>query len=131
MKRFKTADRMILGANPVVLKVTEHQVIFTGVFKREALRLQAKGNIASDIFEKSGINVSLFPADYFMYLLKRWRQKAALAGHYSLEVSGRGKNHPGPKKKRVRTVEDLEAIIAVQAELIEAIKKKRALPKKN
>jgi transposase len=118
--------------HPSVKKVTEKQVIFTPAFKKKAVQLHAQGLSADEIFQNEGIDPLLFIPEYCSHLIKKWVRKARLSGVDALSRDGRGKTLTSrTKKPRQRTVEELEDIIAFQAELIKQIKKMKALPKKN
>lgn len=129
----KTRDQLL--AHPSVKKVTEKQVVFTPAFKKKAVQLHAQGCLADEIFQNEGIDPSLFIPEYCSHLLKKWVRKARTGGVEALSRDGRGRpstpKNNQTKKSRKRSVAELEDIIAVQAELIEQIKKKKALPKKN
>ncbi|MBC7691087.1 MAG: hypothetical protein H7222_04910 [Methylotenera sp.] len=134
MSSIPPAIRKSLLKNPHVLKITEKQVVFTPQFKIKAVDLSLNGFSADEIFAEHGIDPKLFKAEYCSYLLKKWKLKHREKGRASLLEDGRGLGSTGrPKRLDLDelSVEDLKDIIVIQEELIEAIKKKKALVKKN
>jgi transposase len=133
MKEISAQEKRRLLKNRYVLKVTCKSVVFTSEFKLKALDLYAEGMAPAEIFERNGIRTAHFSEAYCHHCLKRWRKKAQIEGRESLKKSKRGAGSSGRPKTRLDNlgVEDLKAIIAVQEEFIAAIKKKRALARKN
>ena len=79
-----------LEENRHVLRVTSKQVPFTFEFKKLALRAQAEGWSADEIFEEAGIPTSWFKAGYARTLFKNWRVRVREHGLYALDSnSGR------------------------------------------
>lgn len=133
MIRLTSQQKRKLTKNPYVEKITEKHVKFTSQFKIMAVEMNLKGRSPIDIFEKCGFDVSLFPDRYFNHCLKRWRLKYNEKGKASLKTNMTGK-HKTKKGKHADpdelTIEDLRALVEIQQETIEMLKKNRALTKK-
>lgn len=123
--------RKKLLKNKYVSQVKAKQVEFTAAFKIKAVREYMAGKSPVDFFEESGFKSEWFPKDYFRFCLKRWKKKFDEQGEDSLKVNKTGKHSTGrPKKSSTEdlTLEELRAIIEIQRETIEILKKTRALP---
>jgi hypothetical protein len=126
-------QKRILLKNPNVEKVTEKTVIYKGSFRVSAVEKYLKGEIPSKIFEESGINPNFFIPKYCKYSINRWRRTYIEEGKEALLERKRGHFAPGrPKKEKPDelTLEELRALVEVQEEMIEMLKKSRALAKK-
>jgi len=133
MQELSDYQRRALLKNPNVEKITEKHVIYTAKFKTRALREYFNGKSANKIFEEAGINPKFFVKKYCNSCLKRWKKKSLEQGKKSFSVESRGSGSTGrPKKENLDdyTYEELQAIIEIQSEVIEELKKKKALAKK-
>lgn len=132
MGSISAANKKKLEANPNVVRVGEKQVVFTPAFKKRAVELKGQGVLFEEIFLMNGIDPSFFPKKYCAYLIKKWVLKANTHGIESLTRESRGRRLGSrTEKTSKKSVAELEAIIAVQEELIAALKKKKALTKKS
>jgi len=133
MQELSDYQRRVLLKNPNVEKITEKHIVFTAKFKVKAIELFLKGVSSNEIFRRANINIEYFKKDYTRYCLKKWKKKFESEGKESFLVETRGKNSIGrPKNTNVDdlNVEELRAIVEIQQELIETLKKNRALAKK-
>ena len=123
--------RKKLVKNKYVSQVKTKQVEFTAAFKIKAVREYIKGKSPVDYFEESGFKSEWFPKDYFRLCVKRWKKKFDEQGEDSLKVNKTGKHSAGRPRKPATddlTLEALRAIVEIQRETIEILKKTRALP---
>jgi len=133
VQNFTPKQKMVLLENPNVLKITENHLVFKPEFKVRAVEFYLKGMTADEIFISHGFEPSFFEDGYFRFNLKRWKLKYELKGKDSLLEEDRGKGSTGrPKTVDLDeyTVEDLKALVYIQDQIIEEIKKKKALAKK-
>ena len=133
MAKISDKLRRLLESNPNVLKVTEKTVLYSPEFKEKALQRHNDGDAPNKIFDEAGIPSSDFPKNYCRYNLKRWKKKVQDGGFNSLYEDARGKSATGrPKSDHLDdlTRDELLAIIEIQREVIEEVKKKRALAQK-
>lgn len=133
MQHLSDYQRRKLLENPNVKKITEKHVVFTSKFKIKSVESYFKGFSAADIFTNEGINLSFFKSRYAESCLKKWKKKYSEEGKESFRVESRGSSTIGrPKKQDLDklTYEELQAIVEIQREVIEELKKKRALAKK-
>lgn len=133
MQNFTPDQKKVLLENPNVLKITENHLVFKPEFKVKAVEFYLRGMTADEIFISHGFDPSFFEDSYFRFSLKRWKLRYELKGKNSLMEEDRGKGATGrPKSVDLDeyTVEDLKAIVYIQDQIIEEIKKKRALAKK-
>ena len=133
MQNFSKSQERILLDNPNVEKITDSHVVFTGTFKIKAVALYHEGESPDAIFLKNGIDPKFFIPDFCRNCLKRWAKKQELDGKASFKKESRGHGATGrPTKPDLDSLsmEDLKDIIAVQEELIEILKKKKALARK-
>ena len=133
MQSFSSEQKRRLLSNPNVLKITNNHVVYTSDFKVQAVELNLKGHLPEQIFIDHGMDPSFFKDDYCRSCLKRWRKTYHSKGRYSLKEENRGRTRLESKRTNLDhySVEDLKAIILVQAEMIQAIKKKKTLVKKS
>lgn len=134
MQNLSKSQKKTLLDNPNVLKITESHVVFTPAFKIKAVELYASGKLPDEIFEASGIDPKFFIPDFCRSCLRRWAKKHEAQGASSLKSDSRGRSASGrPAKMNLESLSlnDLKAIIAIQEDLIEDLKKKKALAKKN
>lgn len=127
--------REILLKNRYVERVTEKQIIYKSDFKVAAVEQYQRGIAPSEILEGAGIPLRYFRSQYARDLLRDWLDKTRSQGIDSLKTSMRGKSASAsrgrPRKHFSKmTYTDLEALVEVQARIIEDLKKKRALAKK-
>jgi len=133
MQELSDYQRRVLLKNPNVEKITEKHILYSAKFKVKALKEYFNGKSANKIFEEAGINPKFFVKKYCNSCLKRWKKKSIEQGNESFKVDARGSCTPGrPRKENLDdySYEELQAIIEIQSEVIEGLKKKRALAKK-
>lgn len=124
-----------LKGNRWVERITDSQIIYTYKFKMEAVEEYLRGNSPEEIFKEAGIPVELLKKDYARHCLKRWVKQYKEHGLEALKGDKRG-TAKGPLKGRPKkidddlTYEELKAIIQIQTEVIETLKKRRALAQK-
>jgi|LauGreDrversion4_2_1035121.scaffolds.fasta_scaffold210316_1 transposase len=127
-------QRRILTKNSNVLKVTKFHLVYKPEFKIKAVELYIKGISPDNIFIDAGIDISFFKERYTYYQLKNWKKIYKTKGKNGLMVSERGKKSTGrPKKDPLdeMTIEEMKFVIQLQAQIIDEIKKMRALAKKD
>lgn len=133
MQNLSDQQRRILLKNPNVKKITEKHVVYTAKFKISAVEQYLNGKTPIEIFEDAQIDPQLFIPDYCHSCLKRWKKKYFEEGKDSLKISNTGLHSKGrPKKDNIDelTVAEMKALIEIQQEVIEMLKKNRALAKK-
>lgn len=133
MQSFTLDQKRILLENSNVLKITENHLVFTPEFKIKAIKLYSKGMTADEIFISHGFDPEFFEQQYFQKRLAKWRLKHELEGPNAFKTETRGKGATGrPKQENLEdyTIEDLRAIVFIQDEIIDELKKKKALAKK-
>jgi len=134
MLRLTEEQKNILRKNPNVLKITKSHVVYTPAFKIVAVELNLKGELPTQIFSKHSIDPSFFKdPKYCGSCLKRWRRQYKTKGKHSLkeEVRGRKLKTGNGSDLDDMDIDDLKAIIIIQQDIIQQIKKKKALVKKN
>ena len=131
VQNFTPNQKKVLLENPNVLKITENHLVFIPEFKIKAVEFYLKGMNADEIFISHGFNPKFFEKDYFRLAIKRWKIKYETEGKNSLSEETRG-NTGRPKSVDLDdySMEDLRAIVFIQDEIIEELKKKKALAKK-
>lgn len=121
-----------LKGNRWIEKITESQIIYTYKFKIESVESYLRGVPPEDIFREAGIPLDLLKKNYARNCLKRWVKQFKEHGLEALKEDKRGTTK-GPGKGRPRdlsrklTYEELQAIVQVQTEVIDTLKKRRAL----
>lgn len=132
MQSFTAKQKAELLSNPNVVKITENHLNFTPEFMILAVELYYDGLEAEEIFEVNGFNTKYFEKDYLRLSLKRWKLKYEVRGKESFFTESRGSGATGRPKTNLDelTVDELKAIIFIQGELLEEVKKKKALAKK-
>ena len=124
-----------LDGNRWIEKATDRQIVYTYKFKIEAIEEYLRGAPPDEIFLIAGIPTKLLPKDYARHCLKRWVKKYRENGLDALKDDKRG-TAAGPRQGRPKknkdklTYAELEAIVKVQTEVIETLKKRRALAQK-
>ncbi len=124
-----------LEGNLWVERLTDSQIIYTYKFKIEAVEEYLRGNSPDEIFKEAGIPVKLLVKEYARNCLKRWVKQYKEHGLEALKEDKRG-TAKGPLKGRPKkidddlTYEELKAIVQIQTEVIETLKKRRALAQK-
>ena len=120
-----------LLANRSVQEVTEKSVSFTSAFKIKAVQQYLDGGLPNQIFLSTGIPIHFFKENYARFCIKRWVQKFRINGEESLREDGRG-NSGRPKKERPEdlTYDELLALVEIQREALEEVKKQNALERK-
>lgn len=131
MQNFTPYQKKVLLENMNVQKITENHLVFTSEFKIKAVEFYLKGMSADEIFISHGFDANFFEKDYFRSNLRRWKVKYEKEGKNSLKEETRG-NTGRPKSVDIDSysLEDLKAIVFIQDEIIEELKKKKALAKK-
>jgi transposase-like protein len=133
MQNLSRAHKKALLENPNVVKITESHVVFTPKFKIRAVELYLAGNSPAEIFQSNGIDPQIFIPDFCRSCIKRWVVKYEANGKDALKSDARGSGTPTkPVKSNLDSysMDDLKAIIIVQEEMIEELKKKKALARK-
>ena len=125
-------QREILLKNPNIKKITTKHVVFTSEFKIQAVESHYQGMLADEIFKKAGIRLDFFKKYYATYCIKKWKVKYKKTGKFSFHNDERGKSlgRGRPKKLDNLSYEELRAIVDIQKEVIEELKKKRALARR-
>ena len=122
-----------LSQNPNIEKITETQIVYTAKFKIWAIEEYLKGKSPNEIFDENGIPPSCFIAKYCNSCLKRWKKKYFEQGEESFTQETRGQGSPGRPKKldpNKLTYEELLLVVEVQHDVIEKLKKRKALANK-
>ena len=134
MQELTEVQKKVLLKNPNVLKITNSHVVYTPGFKILAVELSSKGEPPTQIFMSNGIDPSFFKdPGYCHSCLKRWRKTYKVKGKDSLKEEARGRKLK-PRSDDLlddMDMDDLKAIIMIQQDIIQQIKKKKALIKKN
>lgn len=114
MGKFSEKDRKVLLSNQYVVNVTDGHVTFTVEFKKKAVELNLQGMSPQDIFNKLGIDTSLFLDAYPKKSIGRWKKIFLEEGVEGL-AERRGKNSPGRPKRS----DNPETISALKQRLIQ------------
>lgn len=133
MHAFTPNQRSKLLANRNVREVTEKTVSFTSAFKIKAVHDYLEGMSPDEIFNKAGIPLDFFKPDYCKLCLKKWILKFKTGGDDALKEDRRGLASTGrPKKVRPEdlTYDELLALVEIQQEALEEVKKQNALARK-
>lgn len=133
MQELSDYQRKVLLKNPNVEKITEKHVFYTSKFKMQAVQKYLNGSTSQEVFESADINPNFFIKDYCHSCIKRWKKKYLEEGRDSLKVSNTGRKATGrPKSNNLDelTTEELKALVEIQVEVIDMLKKNRALAKK-
>lgn len=133
MQTFTINQKKILLKNPNVLKLTENHLVFKPEFKFIAVNFYLQGMSPDEIFIAHDFNPSFFEPDYFRSCLKRWKIKIEIYGDDAFSTETRGRDSLGrPKNDGLEnaSIDDLRALVWIQKEMLEEIKKKKALAKK-
>ncbi|WP_413613014.1 helix-turn-helix domain containing protein [Bdellovibrio sp. HCB-110] len=113
-------------------RFTNSQIIYTYKFKIHAVEEYLRGISPEEIFKEAGIPLELLKKDYARNCLKRWVKQYKEHGLEALKEDKRG-TAKGPLKGRPKknkdklTYAELEAIVKIQTEVIETLKKRKAL----
>lgn len=119
--------------NPNVSKITPHQVIYSAEFKIKAVEQYLSGKRPEDIFLENGISPQFFENQYCRLCIKRWKKKYFEEGKNSLKIETRGSGSSGRPKKENNdklTYDELKTLVEIQQEVIEGLKKMKALARK-
>ncbi len=134
MSQITSENRSRILRHPDVVRITEKHIVFSAQFRAEVLRLRREGFTFPEILVRSGFRASDFDPSYLRHCIKRWRKQERLqvSGKAKKENRGRPK---GSKSKNFKTLEnlspqDLKSIILVQEEMINELKKRKALAAK-
>jgi hypothetical protein len=125
---------LALKGNRWIERITESQIVYTYEFKVLAIEEFLRGVSAEEIFRSAEIPLNFLKPNYARDCLKRWLVQYRKHGLESLKVDKRGTTK-GPTMGRPRkhdrnlTYEELKVIVEIQSEVIEALKKKKALAK--
>lgn len=136
MRKLTKIECKRLLENPNVLKTTTSHVIYKPSFKVLALKLNEEGMLAKDIFASQGLNFNFFNEHYFKTCIKRWKRIKNESGEKGLIKDNRGRSSSRRgrprKEKDIKTlsVKELQTLVQVQYEVIEELKKRKALAKK-
>lgn len=129
MHKITKYQAKVLLKNPNVVKVTTSHVVYTAKFKVQCVKRGFAGVPGERIFEEAGIPIQFFKKNYTKYCLKRWRKKYQEEGVKSFDQERRGAPSV-PKLGIDLTYEELLAVVKIQREVIEELKKRKALVKK-
>ena len=133
MQNLSDYQRKVLLKNPNVEKISNQNIVYTSNFKIKAVQSYLDGCRPDEIFKVANIDPKYFVKQYCQSCLKRWKKKYLEEGEHSLKQSQTGKKATG-RPKQVDTedlnIEELRAIVEIQTEVIEMLKKNRALAKK-
>lgn len=133
MQNLSKAHKKALLENPNVVKITESHVVFTPKFKLKAVELYLSGTSPKEVFLSHGIDPAMFIHEFCRNCIKRWLGKYQLEGKNAFSVETRGSGTPTrPVKSNLDSysMDDLKSIILVQEEMIEELKKRKALARK-
>ena len=133
MNTFSDEQKEVLLKCNVIKKITDKQIIFKSKFKIKAVEAYFKGASPDDIFINAGLDISLFVKNYPNNSIRKWQEKYLKFGKQSFDIERRGTNFKNHSKKvdlDKLTYEELRAVVDIQKEVIEELKKKRALVKK-
>lgn len=133
MSTFTPKQRSKLLANRNVKEVTEKTVSFEPAFKIKAVHKYRDGISPDLIFEEAGIPLEYFKDDYCRNCVKKWVKKFNEGGEEGLHEDNRGSGNGGrPKKERLEdlTYDELLALVEIQKEALEEVKKQNALARK-
>lgn len=136
MRKLTTTQRKLLLSNPNVLKTTTSHVVYKPSFKIKALKLNDDGVSPKEIFLEHGLNFDFFNEDYFRTCIKRWKRITRLKGQKGFMKELRGSSTGGggrpQKEKDIKSLslKELQTLAQVQYEVIEELKKRKALAKK-
>ena len=125
--------RQKLLKNSNVELVTTNQVRYTGIFKATAVKRYLNGEMPNDIFISAGLDPKDFVYKYCASCIKRWKTKWEKDGLVSLKQRKPVKKSPGrPKSENPNELsyEELLTVVEIQREVIEELKKSKALAKK-
>lgn len=117
MRALSKSDRQILKDHPYILKISEKHLSFTLEFKE--LVLQGSPNLTQVEHFNSLLGVKCFDKKYVDVCLHRWRKQKKLKD----VPLKRGR----PKSTSKMTIEELEAVVAYQKEVIKQLKKAHGL----
>ena len=133
MQSFTPKQRSKLLANRNVQDVTEKTISFLPEFKIKSVLQYLEGISPDQIFENAGFPLEFFKGDYFRQCIKRWVKKYKEEGEDSLRVDERGKGSTGrPREERLEdlTYDELLALVEIQKEALNELRKQKALEKK-
>ncbi len=133
MHSFTPKQRSKLLANRNVQAASEKSVTFTPEFKIKAVHFYQEGTSPDQIFEDAGIPLEYFEDDYCRSCIKRWLEKLKAEGEESLRMDERGKGATGrPKGESLEdlTYDELLALVEIQQEALDDIRKQNALARK-
>lgn len=117
MRGLSKSDRQLLNSSQYVLKITEKTIIFTDKFKE--LVLQPSNEKTREDFFNSLMGVSCFDKKYVDSCLNRFRKQ--------LKFKDVPKKRGRRKDTSKMTIEELEALVAYQTEVIKQLKKVHGL----
>tara|TARA_B110000211_G_C13828213_1_gene442351 strand:+ start:198 stop:605 length:408 start_codon:yes stop_codon:yes gene_type:complete len=133
MQTLSDYQKKVLLKSKVIEKFTEQHVIFTSSFKIKAVEAYLAGKDPNDIFTNAGIDVSFFTKRYPTGAIRKWKDTYIRYGKESLKA-GRKKTKPVNTMTKANldklSYDELRAVVDIQKEVIESLKKKRALAKK-
>jgi transposase len=133
MQCFTPKQRSKLLANRNVQDVSEKTISFIPEFKIKSVRQYLDGISPNQIFENAGFPLDFFKEDYFRQCIKRWLKKFKEGGEDSLRIDERGKSSTGrPREERPEDLsyDELLALVEIQKEALNELRKQKALEKK-
>ena len=133
MQNLSDYQRKVLLKNPNVEKISDRNIVYTSAFEIKAVQNYLAGCSPDDIFKAANIDAKYFVKQYCHSCIKRWKKKYLDEGKHSLKLSHTGKKATGrPRQTNTDdlSIEELRAIVEIQTEVIDMLKKNRALAKK-
>ena len=122
MSRFTLQERKLLELNKHVKKVTSSNISFTARFKKEAVKQFESGASAENIFEKSGIKISLFGVGYPGKSISRWRDILESEGAEALGKERRGTSATGrPKGRKFKSEKEELAYLREESDFLKKL----------
>lgn len=118
MRAFSLSERKKLESSPFVEKFTQKQIIFTQEFKTLVLKGSPDEMTREEHFNHL-LGVNCFPKKFVDSALNRWRKQEK----FKSVPKKRGRKKDSSKM----TIQEMEAEIAYQREVIEQLKKIRGL----
>lgn len=133
MHAFTPKQRSKLLANRNIREVTEKTVSFRSEFKIQAIHQYFDGKSPDQIFTEAQIPLDYFLDDYARNCIKKWVKKFEEGGEDSIKEDGRGSGSSGrPKKESLEelTYDELLALVEIQQEALDEVRKQNALARK-
>lgn len=131
MRKLTSLQKKVLEKSPHVLRTTDSHVIYSAEFKLLAIKRYDEGFGPAEIFEEYGLKFDFFNHEYYPTNLKRWRKIFQKHGESGFSVENRGREgRPSRVTIDDLSLNELKALVEIQRDVIEQLKKKKALAKK-